>query len=153
MVVISPNRILVPTLVLFAACAPDWTDPTVSLESFSVAEVNLTGATVELQLSFYNPNAEDLPFEAVEYEIRIGESGPVSGTATFDQPLPALRSVSVPSTMHITAASSVSIVSQLAQGRRDYHLNGIMTVQYYGRRRVAFERDGELGARNDMAPP
>lgn len=136
---------------LAIGCAPSWEDPIVSVESFQVRQIGLSGADVDTVLSMYNPNTEPLPFEQVRYEIRIGDSGPVSGTATFDRPLPPLESVSVPSQLRVPAASALSIGRELAAGRRDYHLKGIMTLQYRGRRDVDFEREGELDAFG--APP
>ena len=132
------------------ACAPDWLDPTVSVEGVTLGEVSLSGTTAEVSLSVYNPNTEPLPFEQVEYEIRLGDSGPITGTAVFDEPLPPLRSVTIPSTVHVPTRSALSIGGELAQGRTDYRLTGIMTLQYRGRRRVAFEREGDLAS---DAPP
>jgi len=126
------------------ACAPDWLDPTISVEGVTLGEVSLSGTTAEVSLSVYNPNTEPLPFEHVEYEVRVGDSAPISGTAVFDEPLPALQSVTIPSTIRVPTRSALSIGGELAQGRTNYRLTGIMTLQYRGRRRVAFEREGDV---------
>lgn len=130
--------------LLLVACAPDWADPVLNVESIQIADANLLGATLDVQLSAYNPNSEPLPFEEVEYEIRIGDSQPIRGHAVFDVPLAAMDATPLSTTIHIPALTAVSVVQELGAGNASYRINGTMTLVYRGRREVAFEREGQL---------
>lgn len=130
--------------VCFVACAPNWADPVLSVESIQVADASLLGATLEVQLSAYNPNSDPLPFEEVDYEIRIGNSRPIHGHTDFDVPLAAMNSTPLSTTIHIPALTVVSIAQELGAGNASYKINGTMTLVYRGRREVAFEREGQL---------
>ena len=131
-------------LLSLMACAPNWADPVLNVESIQVTEANLLGATLDVELSAYNPNSDVLPFEEVEYEIRIGNSSPLRGHAVFDVHLAALESTPLHTTIRIPATAAVSIVRELGTGNASYRLNGTMTLVYHGRRDVPFEREGEL---------
>lgn len=130
--------------LMLSACAPNWADPVLSVESIQVTDVDLLGATLEVQLSAYNPNSDALPFEEVEYEIRIGDSQPLGGQTVFDVPLAAMDNTPLATTIRIPALAAVSIVRELGAGRASYRIEGTMTLEYRGRRQVPFEREGQL---------
>jgi hypothetical protein len=131
-------------LLSLIACAPDWADPVLNVESIQIADMNLLGATLDVELSAYNPNSDPLPFEEVEYEIRIGNSSPMRGRAVFDVPLAAMDNTPLSTTIHIPATAAISVVQELGEGNASYQITGTMTLVYHGRRRVAFEREGQL---------
>ncbi|MEM7044050.1 MAG: LEA type 2 family protein [Pseudomonadota bacterium] len=136
-------------IVGLAACGgpslPDAEMPDVSLAGLSFTEAGLFEQGFTLQLRLKNPNAFDIPVDAMNFALDVNGATFADGVSNASFTLPASAEIIVPFEISITTEDLIERVTAIGTGRRlDYQLTGAAEIASWFAGPVPFERSGRL---------
>lgn len=101
--------------------------PTAELQDVALQSISLSGtATLRADFLVTNPNGFGIPVEAVDYQVSIGSSDPVSGRVEANTTIPANGTAPLNVQLDLNAFAAVDIVRRLAAGEREYRVDGVI---------------------------
>lgn len=137
-----------------AACASLIKAPEVNVETVRVESVTLSGGTLTLNLRLTNPNNFELRGTAVDYTLRVAETGAsdprwtelAGGVREEGFVLPPLGAAEVAVPVRFDWAGVGTALREIfRRGRLDYQTEGAVRVELPGgARRVPFRRQGQV---------
>ena len=120
--------------------------PTAEVRDVSLTNAGFTGLTGKLQLDVTNPNGFGVPLSNVEWQLSVGATPAVSGTAQLQANIPARGVAPVTTTLTIDARDAIAVGSALASGVRTYQLDAKLTFStQIGPLTVELHHEGTLG--------
>lgn len=136
-------------MVGLSACSgtglPDAELPDVSLAGLSFAEPGLFEQGFTLQLRLKNPNAFDIPVQALNFALDVNGASFANGLSNQDFVLPASAEIVVPIDVAIATEDLIQRVLAIGAGRRlDYQLTGAVEIDSWFAAPVPFDRSGKL---------
>jgi LEA14-like dessication related protein len=146
-----------PALALVVGCAglrgEDVIPPDVQLVNLVLQDATLFEQELRVDLRIINPNDFDLPLDGMTFDLRVNGDRVARGNSNESVTIPRLGDGVMKVTTH---TSSVAIVRQMINPPRDgvyqYEIKGTVFLKGFGRRRVDFERAGDLPALDPTAP-
>ena len=141
------------TLAIVSACASanrqssvPFYRPTVALQNVKLNGVGITGGSLDVQLSIYNPNDYRLGSPRIRYELLVDDHKVADGEYDSDIVIPAEDSVGmrVPASFSYLRAGQAGR-SIMGNGVVNYRVVGEIFVDTpYGRLRSPYDRTGSF---------
>jgi LEA14-like dessication related protein len=120
--------------------------PSAEVRDVSLSNAGFTGLTGQLQLDVSNPNGFGVPLSGVEWQLSVGNTRAVSGSAQLQAQIPARGVAPVTTTLTIDARDAIAVGSALASGARTYQLDAKLTFSTkIGPITVDIHHEGTLG--------
>lgn len=127
--------------------------PTAEVRNVSLSSAGFTGVTGQLQMDVTNPNGFGVPLSGVEWQLSIGGSRAVTGSAQLQANIPARGVAPVTTTLTIDARDAITVGSLIASGTRTYQLDAKLTFSTnFGPLAVEVHHQGTLGDGGSRLP-
>ncbi len=131
--------------------AEDVIPPDVQLVNIVPKNATLFEQELRIDLRIINPNDFDLPLDGMTFDLRVNGDRVARGTSSDSVTIPRLGD----DVMEVTTrTSSLAIVRQMINpphgGVYEYEIKGSVFLKGFGRRKVDFQRKGELPS---LGPP
>lgn len=121
--------------------------PTAEVRDVSLTNAGFTGVTGQLQLDVTNPNGFGVPLSNVDWQLSVGSTRAVTGSAQLQANIPARGVAPVTTTLTIDARDAVAVGSALASGARTYQLDAKLTFSTnFGPLTVEVHHQGTLAS-------
>src|SRR5258706_3217694 len=94
--------------------------PKASVRDVSVSSAGFTGITGQLHLDVMNPNGFGVPLSGIDWQLSIGGSRAVTGSAQLSKEIPAKGTAPIDTSLSISPADAITVAGVLAGGAHDY---------------------------------
>ncbi len=124
--------------------------PQVALQNVRLLEARGLMQSIRVDLMVTNPNDFDIPLTGLDFIMKVNGTDFAQGLSEVAVTLPRRGQATVPVDVTI---SMLAVLQQLQaaqrQGSVDYRLTGTAFLDHILLPRIAFDRTGSLGVRND----
>ncbi len=119
---------LITGLLLFAcpAVKVPLERPGVRVPSLSVRATPDSALSVRLELAVFNPNSRALTVRVLDWELEIGEAGPIRGRSDCVEVVSARGETRVELVFLVPASTAAELSSAMRSGARSYSLRGTL---------------------------
>jgi LEA14-like dessication related protein len=127
--------------------------PSAEVRNVSLTNAGFTGVTGQLEMDVTNPNGFGVPLSGVDWQLSIGGSRAVTGSAQLQANIPARGVAPVTTTLTIDARDAIQVGSLIASGTRTYQLDAKLTFSTnFGPLTVELHHQGTLGSDRQRLP-
>ena len=126
--------------------------PSAKVRGVTMGSAGLGGVSGELALDVTNPNSFGVPLSGIDWQLSIGGTRAVTGSAQLSETIPARGVAPVKTTLSIGTSDAIAVGSVLARGARDYQIDVRLHFSTtVGPIDVDVRQTGQLGADGGVA--